>query len=549
MADKTIKFLLVGEDKSATRTLKGVGDAADGAGSKLNGMSVLGAAALAAAGAAIIQFGAASVTAYRDAEKSQRQLEDAYKRFPAVADVNIEKMRELNSAIQAKTGADADDLASSQAVLAQYGLTGQQIADMTPLLDDYAVKTGKDLPAAAEDLGKAMLGQGRALKDVGIDFTDAKSVAANFDQVMGGLRTQVGGFATGEASSAEGQLRKLSTEFGDVQEQVGAKLLPVLVSLGGALLGTIDFVNQNIGVLGALAGAVGVAVVGLVALNVQQGIMAAGGILNFLRAWAAQQAVLNAVMAANPIGLVIVVVAALVAGLIIAYNTSEQFRNVVNGVFQAVGDMGAWLWNNALAPAFRAIVNGFAWIMEGLAGMLRALGQVPGFGWATDAANRLDDMARGARSAAAGIRDIPSRADVQISMNVYGLGALREASALTRQITSFSGSTVGANRSTAISYRADGGPIASGRPYIVGERGPELVIPGASGYVIPSEQTRRLLSPQSGGFSGAGGGYSAADIAKAVREALNGATLQLAGVDYLANATAARISTSIRRGV
>lgn len=257
----------------------------------------------------------------------------------------------------------------------------------------------------------------------------------------------------------------------------------------------------------------------------------------------------NAALAANPIGLVVLAIAGLVAGLVVAYNTSEDFRNVVNGVFQAVGDMGAWLWNNALAPAFRAIVNGFAWIMEGLAGMLRALGQVPGFGWATDAANRLDDMARGARNAASGIRDIPPRADVQISMNVYGMEALREASALTRKLTGFSGSTVGPNRATAISYRADGGPIESGRPYIVGERGPELVVPGASGYVIPADQTRRLLSPQSGGFSGAGGGYSAADIAKAMREAINGATLTLHGVDYLSNAVAGRLDVAIARGV
>ena len=535
MADKTIKFLLVGEDKSASKTLRGVGDDADKASGKLKGMgSVMGgllaAGAVTAAANAVVNFGKASVGAFMDAEQSQRQLEDAYSRFPALADVNIDKLRELNSAIQAKTGADADDLAASQAVLGQYQLTGRQLADLTPLLDDYAVKTGKDLPSAAEDLGKAMLGQGRALKDVGIDFEDTGSVAGNFDQVMAGLRSQVGGFATSESTSAEGALRRLQTEFGDVQEEVGSQLLPVLVELGGALLEVVGWVKENASWLAPMATAV-------TAVAVAAGVAAGAQWL-----W-------NAALAANPIGLVVLAIAGLVAGLVVAYNTSEDFRNVVNGVFQAVGDMGAWLWNNALAPAFRAIVNGFAWIMEGLAGMLRALGQVPGFGWATDAANRLDDMARGARNAAAGIRDIPPRADVQISMNVYGMAALREASTLTRQLTGFSGSTVGPNRATAISYRADGGPIESGRPYIVGERGPELVVPGASGYVIPADQTRRLLSPQSGGFSGAGGGYSAADIAKAIREALNGATLSLAGVDYLSNAVAGRLEVAIARGV
>ncbi len=36
-------------------------------------------------------------------------------------------------------------------------------------------------------------------------------------------------------------------------------------------------------------------------------------------------------------------------------------------------------------------------------------------------------------------------------------------------------------------YRATGGPVLSGSPYIVGERGPELMIPGQSGTVLPNE--------------------------------------------------------------
>ena len=335
MAEKTIKLLLVGEDRSAGKTLKDVGDGAERAGGKLDGLRAAGVVALAAAGVAIVEFGKSSVTAYRDAAKSQRELEDAYKRFPATADVSIEKLREINQAIQDKTGADADDIASSQAVLAQYQLTGEQLAAITPLLDDYAVKTGKELPAAAEDLGKAMLGQGRALKDVGIDFVDTGSVAGNFDQVMAGLRTQVGGFAEGEAGTAEGKLRALETSFGDVQEAVGEQLLPVLIQLGDALLMVIDFVQQNSGVLIPLAATLGVVTAGIMAWQVAQGL-------------------LNIVLAANPIALVVLAIAALVAGFIVAYNTSEDFRRIVDGalnwVKQTGQDVANWFVNDL--PAF-----------------------------------------------------------------------------------------------------------------------------------------------------------------------------------------------------
>ena len=35
-------------------------------------------------------------------------------------------------------------------------------------------------------------------------------------------------------------------------------------------------------------------------------------------------------------------------------------------------------------------------------------------------------------------------------------------------------------------FRAEGGPVTGGQPYIVGERGPELIVPGMSGTVIPN---------------------------------------------------------------
>jgi phage-related minor tail protein len=34
--------------------------------------------------------------------------------------------------------------------------------------------------------------------------------------------------------------------------------------------------------------------------------------------------------------------------------------------------------------------------------------------------------------------------------------------------------------------RAEGGPVAANRPYIVGERGPELFVPNSSGSIVPN---------------------------------------------------------------
>lgn len=45
-------------------------------------------------------------------------------------------------------------------------------------------------------------------------------------------------------------------------------------------------------------------------------------------------------------------------------------------------------------------------------------------------------------------------------------------------------------------FRAEGGPVTGGRPYIVGEKGPELFVPGTSGGIVPNNQ---LSSSSSGG--------------------------------------------------
>ena len=45
---------------------------------------------------------------------------------------------------------------------------------------------------------------------------------------------------------------------------------------------------------------------------------------------------------------------------------------------------------------------------------------------------------------------------------------------------------VSAGQSIPMGRRASGGPIFSGMPYLVGERGPEIVVPGTNGTVIPN---------------------------------------------------------------
>lgn len=263
MADitKSVKFLLLGEDKTASRSLNGVGDQSDKTHGKLDrlkkGAKIAGAAigaGLLVAGAAALDFGKDSLAAFAEADKAQKQLEDAYKRFPGVASVNIEALREYNEAIQRKTGADADDIASGQSVLARYKLTGEQLKSMTPLLVDYAERTGKSIPDAAKSLGKALGGSSKAAKELGFDFKASKDPAANYEQIMKGLKGTVGGYAE-SLPEAEKKQKILQASFGDLQEAVGEKLQPVMIGLIDAGQGVMDWLEENPEVTGGASAA------------------------------------------------------------------------------------------------------------------------------------------------------------------------------------------------------------------------------------------------------------------------------------------------------
>lgn len=522
--DVTLKAVLIGEDRSLSKTMGKAGDSVDQVGkkSKLTGAAMKGAlsaAVVTQVADAVVDFGRESIEAYRGAEIAQKQLEDAYKRFPKVASVNIDKLREYNQTMQDKGYADADDVAAGQAVLARYKMTGAQLKQMTPLLVDYANRTGKDIPSAAAALGKGLSGSSRLAKELGFSFKDAKDPAKNFDQILNGLQSTVGGYSA-TMPEAERNQKALEYSFGDLQEALGEKLLPVMEQATTIGLQMVNWISQNASWLGPLA--TGIALV-------------TGAIL-----------LMNAAMAVNPIGLIVIAIGALVGGLIWAYQNVEGFRTGVDTAFAAIGAAGRWLWNNALAPALRAIVQGFAWVVDGLASMLEALGSVPGFEWAKSAAAGLRGVAQSARDAAAGIRDIPdpdinaekakakmasidkkiaelnkkriickSEGDTKGVRKVdnaiaalkrqkhdikIGVG-LKASGPQTARITPVAGG--GAGGGLRMQLRARGGPVQRGTPYVVGEEGWEVFVPDAAGRIL---NQRQLSSSKFAGAAGAMGG-------------------------------------------
>lgn len=345
--------------------------------------AVVSAGALAALAGGAIAAGKAAA----EAEQSSIALQFALDQFPATADTTAEKLYAINSALALKTQYDDDAYASGQAVLAQYGLTGAQLEKLTPLLGDYAAKQGIDIPTAAEQLGKALLGSGKALKTVGIDFADAGSVGANYDQIIAGLTTQVGGFAEMQGTTATGASAIFQNSIGELLEKLGTGLLPVMVEATNAGLDLMGWMTENSDVVVVLASAIGIIAGGIVTLS-------AG-----LKVWAAIQAVQTAMQWANnaawfasPVTWIILAIIAAIALLVAAaiwlYNNwdevtkwlGEAFENVA-AWFVAVGDgIAVWwtgLWSGIgsfLSEVWTNVVNFVMGIFVGYFNFLLGIG-------------------------------------------------------------------------------------------------------------------------------------------------------------------------------
>jgi hypothetical protein len=142
---------------------------------------------------------------------------------------------------------------------------------------------------------------------------------------------------------------------------------PALITVGGAFMSGVRWVREygawllplGIGVAGLTltltASAIATAATTAV-FSIYRGVIMAAAAVT--RGYAIVQGVLNAVMNANPIGLIITGIAALVALLVVAYNNSDTFRAIVQATWAGIQAGWSVLWNSFLKPGFDGLMVG-----------------------------------------------------------------------------------------------------------------------------------------------------------------------------------------------
>jgi phage-related protein len=129
--------------------------------------------------------------------------------------------------------------------------------------------------------------------------------------------------------------------------------------VGPAISGFVELLDGPFGMaLKVLAGAILGVKIALMAYNAVLGVWSAlqtaGAVITGV--FTAAQAALNIVLNMNPISLVVLAIAALIGAFIAAYASSEDFRNIVNGIFDAIsGLIGVIV--GGLVGAFELLVS------------------------------------------------------------------------------------------------------------------------------------------------------------------------------------------------
>ena len=282
--------------------------------------------------------------------------------------------------------------------LATFQLQSDTIKTLLPSLQDLAVAqygtavSGDQMQQMANLMGKVMSGNVSSLSRYGVvmDDTQKKILKTGSESQKAAMLVEVlgqnfGGLAQAMANTPAGRVQQLKNAWGDMQEVVGAKLYPIITNVLTYLTDKIPTIQSTIGsVVDNIT-----PILSDVWEGIKQGAKTAGDMLSWVKdnwSWLAPviggvvgaivayktavsiatgvQWAMNAAMSANPIGIIIVGIAALIGGLVALYKKCEGFRNAVNTAFSAIANAAKYVWEqikivwSAVSPFFTKIWEG-----------------------------------------------------------------------------------------------------------------------------------------------------------------------------------------------
>jgi len=331
-------------------------------------------AGLAIAGLAVA-LGDAAKGAIED-DAAQQVLALTLRNTTGATDKQVASVENYISAQGKLLGVSDDKLRPALARLVSQTHDITKAQELASLAMDVAAGTGKDLGTVTEALAKASTGNFVALSKLSPELKQMAKDGASADEIFSALSGTFADQATNAAGTAQGQFQRLTVALSETKESIGAALLPAIEAVLPFLqqIGTWaqDHTTIFLIVAGAIAGIAAAVVIANAAIT-------AWGVAT--KVFTGIQAAFNLVLAANPVVLIGIAIAALIVGVVLAYKKFELFRDIVNGVFDGI-KVGFNLLKDYLGTLlgiYKGIFNGFASLWNNTIGKLKiTIPDIPG---------------------------------------------------------------------------------------------------------------------------------------------------------------------------
>jgi len=204
----------------------------------------------------IAAFAAISIKAFRDQERNIAKFTDSFEKQGARIGFSLNELKKQAEDFGSDTLFQDDDiLGNVTSQLLNFSIETKKIfSDAQRVILDFSAKTGTDLGAATEAIGKALQNPTEGLnllRRAGLAVTDQQILLiSNLDKtgraaeaqaaVIQLLQNQYGGFAQKLAQTDTGALDALIKKFNELREDFGQAFIQVLRPLIDALAGIID---------------------------------------------------------------------------------------------------------------------------------------------------------------------------------------------------------------------------------------------------------------------------------------------------------------------
>lgn len=352
--------------------------------------------------------GVDAVKAFAEDDAAAQKLATTLQNVTGATDQQIDAVEDFISKTSIAAAVTDDELRPALDSLVRGTGDVAQAQDLLGLALDISAGTGKDLATVSDALSKAYNGNFKALKSLDPALAGLIAEGADADTVFGRLAGTFQNQASKQANTAQGKFKSLSIALGETKESIGAALLPIIEKLLPKLQSMGNFIRDNTGLVVTIAAVIGTLAAAIIAINaglaVYNAIQAVTLALN-----TALTASFSALWVASGAIIILGIIAALVAlqakfnifGVIIdgLKKAFEIWWNYIQFVFNGFAAIGTRVFNtirtvvrawvdvvkgyiDVIYGAFKTVFNGVASIWNNTIGKLsfKVPGWVPGIG-------------------------------------------------------------------------------------------------------------------------------------------------------------------------